>query len=73
MKYLLTKFNIACPSQDLLQPCRELLADACGECGYESFEDTDDGIIGYIQQDNYSEMLVEHAIAEFPVEDVTII
>lgn len=73
MKYLLTRFNIACPSQELLQPCRELLADACGECGYESFEDTDEGIIGYIQQDNYSEMQVQHVIDEFPIKGVTII
>lgn len=73
MKYLLTRFGIACPSQDLLQPCRELLADACGECGYESFEDTDDGIIGYIQRDAYNEELVEQAIADFPIKDATII
>lgn len=73
MKYLLTRFGIACPSQDLLQPCRELLADACGECGYESFEDTDDGVIGYIQRDAYNEELVEQAIADFPIKDATII
>ncbi len=73
MKYLLTRFNIACSSQDLLQPCRELLADACGECGYESFEDTDEGINGYIQQDKYSEMSVQRTIEDFPMKDVTII
>lgn len=73
MKYLLTRFSIACPSLELLQPCRELLADACGDCGYESFEDIDEGIIGYIQQDLYSEMLVQHVIDDFPIKGVTII
>ena len=62
MKYLQTKFKISCDGAsavaegvmsetDLLQACRELLADECGECGYESFEDTDEGVIGYIQQE----------------------
>lgn len=73
MKYLLTRFDIACPKEELLQPCRELLADACGECGYESFEDTDKGINGYIQQDVYDEEAVKKAIEEFPIKDATII
>lgn len=73
MKYLLTRFDIACPSEELLQPCRELLADACGDCGYESFEDTDKGIIGYIQQDNYDAAAVEKTIEEFPIKEATII
>ncbi len=72
MKYLSTTFKIECPSSDLLQPCRELLADSCGEVGYESFMDSDDGIIGYIQQENYSEPHVRELIASFPIADVTI-
>ncbi len=73
MKYLLTRFDIACPTEELLQPCRELLADACGECGYESFEDTDKGINGYIQQDVYDEEAVKKTIEDFPIKDATII
>lgn len=72
MKYLSTTFKIECPSPDLLQPCRELLADSCGEAGYESFMDSDDGIIGYIQQENYSELHVRELIASFPIDGVTI-
>ncbi len=72
MKYLSTTFKIECPSSDLLQPCRELLADSCGEVGYESFMDSDDGIIGYIQQENYSEPHVRELIASFPIAGVTI-
>lgn len=72
MKYLSTTFKIECPSSDLLQPCRELLADSCGEVGYESFMDSDDGIIGYIQQENYSEPHVQELIASFPIAGVTI-
>jgi ribosomal protein L11 methyltransferase len=72
MKYLSTTFMIECQSPDLLQPCRELLADSCGEAGYESFIDTDDGIIGYIQQDQYSEPHLKEVLASFPMQDVTI-
>lgn len=73
MKYLITKFNITCENKELLQPSRELLADACGECGYESFEDTEGGLDGYIQQDLYSEMVLRKTLEEFPLEGVTII
>ena len=83
MKYLQTRFLISCKGasalinetmgeEELMQACRELLADECGECGYESFEDTADGIIGYVQQDEYHEILVKEKIKEFPVEGVTI-
>lgn len=72
MKYFRTIFNIICNDEALLQPARELLADACGECGYESFEDTDEGIIGYIQQEHYADSIVKHALSEFPLEGVQI-
>lgn len=72
MKYLSTTFTIVAPSVELLQPSRELLADFCGEIGYESFEDTDEGIVGYIQQEHYSETLVKQLIAQFPIADVVI-
>lgn len=68
----MTTFRIDCPEAELMQPCRELLADACGECGYESFEDTEEGINGYIQQDEYVEMLLRNVIEEFPIEGISI-
>ncbi len=73
MKYLLTKFCITCPSEELLQPSKDLLADMCGECGYESFEDTDDGVIAYIQRDSYSDAALEAALHDFPIKSVTIV
>lgn len=83
MRYFLTKFNIDCTSaaihnademtkEDLLQACRELLADECAECGYESFEDTENGIIGYVQQDEYHEIILKDMLTHFPVEGVSI-
>lgn len=72
MKYLLTRFHIDCNEEELMQACRELLADDCGECGYESFEDTEEGINGYIQQDNYTELLLKQILENFPVEGTNI-
>lgn len=72
MRYYSSTFHIECSDANLLQAARELLADALGEGGYETFEDTPDGIIGYVQEDNYDESAVKEAIATFPLGDVTI-
>lgn len=72
MKYLSTTFNIEVPSEELMQPSRELLADSCGEIGYESFVDSDGGIVGYIQQEHYSETMVKEMVEHFPISDVAI-
>lgn len=72
MRYLSTTYSIDCQSEDLLQTCRELLADSLGEVGYESFMDTDDGITGYIQQEHYSEPHVREVIESFPIDGVKI-
>ncbi len=72
MRYYSSTFHIECSDANLLQAARELLADALGEGGYEAFEDTQDGIIGYVQEDSYDESAVKEAIATFPLEDVAI-
>lgn len=72
MRYLLTRLNVSCPSEIDPQVCRELLADDLGDCGYESFEDTDEGINGYIQQDFYDEEALKETLKAFPIPDVKI-
>lgn len=72
MQYYVTKFIIKCNIEELMEPCRELLADDCGECGYESFEDTDEGLNAYIQQTEYDEAAVQQLVEAFPVEGVTL-
>lgn len=71
MDYSVTHFKIEV-SEELMQVCRELLADSVCEAGYESSVDTDDGIDGYIQTQYYSE---EHTLAhilDFPIETAAI-
>ena len=71
MKYYAVDFTIQC-SEDLLQTSRELLADSAGEAGFESFEDTEHGIMGYVQTDLFDREGLEQAIADFPIDDVSI-
>lgn len=72
MTYYSTIFIITCENSDLLQTVRDLLADALGDAGYESFEDSPDGIVGYVQKDNYDESTVTEAAKSLPIEGVRV-
>lgn len=71
MKYLKVEFEIHC-SDDLRQVCRELVSASAGEAGFESFEDTEWGINGYIQKDTYSQEVLDQVLADFPIDNVAI-
>ena len=72
MKYLVSHFTIQCADCDFMQPAREITAALAGECGYETFLDTDNGVDGYVQVDFYDEPVVKEALADFPMEGVTV-
>src|SRR5574344_844492 len=71
MKYYVASFKITCPTE-LLQTSRDLLADAAGEAGFESFEDTPDGIKGYVQKELFDKDILTNNLEQFPLEDVVI-
>lgn len=71
MEYLQAEFKISC-SLELLGVARDLLADAAGEAGFESFEETDWGLTGYVQPDFFDRESLDEAIAAFPLEDTMI-
>ena len=71
MDYNVTHFTIAV-NDDLLQPCRDLLADAVAEAGYESFADTDKGLDAYVQTQLYNPDMVSQIIADFPIVEAVI-
>ena len=71
MKYFETEFKISGP-EALIQDARDVLAAMAGDAGYETFEDTADGIKGYVQQDFYAEDALAAIIADFPFDDITI-
>lgn len=71
MHYYKVEFKIEC-SEDLKQIVNDLLADMAAEAGFESFEDSEIGIDGYVQQDLFHQELLDNVIAEFPIENVDI-
>lgn len=71
MKYLVAEFKIEC-QDDMIQIARDLLTDALGEAGFETFEDTEDGIKGYVQKSLFDENAMNDVISNFMLPDVTI-
>ena len=67
MKYYVANFDIEC-AEELLQPARELLSAAACEAGFEAFEDTDNGIAGYVQRPLYDKEALDAAIADYMPE-----
>ena len=72
MIYLKTIFTIEAKDQESEETARDLLADELGDCGYDAFEYNDKQLIGYIQQDNYHETVVDEVIKNQLMTDVNI-
>lgn len=71
MEYSVTHFTIKV-EEDLLQACRELLADVVSEAGYEAFEDTATGVDAYVQTQLYDPFLTKQLLEDFPIETAEI-
>lgn len=71
MKYLVAEFKIEC-QDGMIQIARDLLTDALGEAGFETFEDTEDGIKGYVQESLFDDNAMNDVISNFMLPDVTI-
>ena len=71
MKYLVAKFKIA-TSEDLLQVCKDLLADSAAEAGFESFEEPQEGLEAYVQKELFDKDALDASIADFPIEGTDI-
>lgn len=55
-----------------MQPARELLSAAACEAGFEAFEDTDDGLLGYVQRPMYDKDALDAAIADYMPEGAAV-
>ena len=71
MKYFVANFKIECEAE-LMQPARELLSAAACEAGFEAFEDTDDGLLGYVQRPMYDKDALDAAIADYMPEGAAV-
>lgn len=71
MKYKIADIKIAC-TPELTQIAKDLLPDLMGEVGFESFEDTPDGLKGYIPADLLDTNSLKQVLDTFPLEGVNI-
>ena len=58
MKYLVATFTIE-TTADLMQACQDLLADGAAEAGFESFEETENGLEAYVQKELFDKEMLE--------------
>jgi ribosomal protein L11 methyltransferase len=68
MKYYEVTFSLTPYSADAC----DVLAALAGEVGFESFEETATGLLGYVQQALFDEAALKEAIEDFPFEEVGI-
>ena len=61
MKYYEVKFSIAAP-QELMQDARDLTSALAGEAGFETFEETEEGVVGYVQQALFDEENLKNVV-----------
>lgn len=68
MKYYEVDFNVLPLSSD----ATDLLAALAGEAGFETFEGTDHGLKGYVQQPQFDRSLLDSLLQTFPMPGVNI-
>ena len=68
MKYFEAIFTVSPYSSDAC----DVLAAMAGEAGFETFEETENGLKGYVQQSLFDEETLRATIADLPFEGVSI-
>ena len=68
MKY----FEVNMTFEPCSQDAQDLLAALAGEAGFETFEETADGLKGYVQQALFDEETLKSLLAVFPIENTYI-
>mgnify|MGYP002624857517 CR=1 FL=1 len=66
MKYYKVNFSIGIV-QEMQQDARDVLMAIAGEAGFETFEETTEGVTGYVQQSLFSQSVLDALLADFPL------
>ena len=69
MKYYEVIFKI----QPVTQDARDILAAMAGEVGFETFEETEEGLKGYVQQTLFNQEALDQTIQYFPMDGTHIL
>ena len=75
MKYYEAIFELRIENLELrgtMQDARDVLAALAGEAGFETFEETETGLKGYVQQALFDEDALKTALNDFPFEGITV-
>lgn len=78
MKYYVTKFHISDTNSDgddhseRLQAARDILAALVAQVGYESFEETETGLNGYVPADIFHQEALDECLKTFPMDSLQI-
>ena len=68
MRYFEVEFTLSPYSAD----ASDVLSAMAGEAGFESFEETANGLLGYVQQSLFSEAALQEILSDFPFDGVQI-
>ena len=68
MKY----YEVKCTLQPFCETAVDLLSAALAEIGFESFSPTEDGLLAYIQRNEWSEAAMQEVVGNFFLPDVEI-
>ena len=71
MKYFEVNFRIEAPAE-LMQTARDILSAMAGEAGFETFEETDEGLTGYVQQQLLDREALDELTRDFPLPSSTV-
>lgn len=71
MKYYEVTFTVNAPA-DCLSDAFDLVAALAGEAGFESFEETDGGLKGYVQTALFNQEVLDEALKDFTFADYTV-
>lgn len=78
MKYLQVNFNITDDNGNqitdavMMQAAQDILCSLSGDAGFESFEECDNGVTGYVQKDLFDNKLLDCYLSDFPMENIKI-
>lgn len=72
MKYYEVLFTITAPEPASINNVRDVVAALAGEAGFESFQESGDGLTGYVQQDLFNEPLLKEQLNLLPFDGVVV-
>jgi len=71
VKYYEVTFNITAPTGSMTD-ARDLVAALTGEIGFETFEETNEGLKGYVQTQLFDPVALDEALQDFPIAEANI-